>query len=473
MNMNNIIEKIKKDQIIGLIKDHADKILTPDADVYVVGGVIRDCYLEKENFDKDIIIDNFDAEKFAQSLAQSLEATFIVLDDVNKIYRLVLQDKINYIDVANVIGKSIQEDLLRRDLTINAIAINLKTFEILDFAGGILDLKSKKIRHISEKNLSEDPLRLLRVFRFYSVLGFELDKELTELLPRYSTKINNVALERINYELLKLFSGDFAHHAIKKMDEADLLEEILPLILDLKKVPPNSHHHLDLFSHSIETVKQIQDIYDKSCDEVKIHLDRVDFGGATRLAHLKLAGFLHDVGKFSTWTIEEENGKHRFIKHDDVGSKMVATFLKGAKFSKKQVEYISKMVKYHIYPSHVVCATDINDKIYMRLIRKMANDVVDVIILAKADRYSARGVEITEEIVNNNINKLNSLLEFYLKIKDELKPLPKLISGEEIMGLLNLKPSKELGAIIKSLQEAQISGDVVTKDEAVKFIKSK
>lgn len=466
--MNKVIEKIKKDSILNKIKS-----IAANAEIYAVGGTVRDFFLGENNFDKDIIVNKIEAKKFAQDLAKTFEGTFIPLDEENKIYRIVLPDKVNYIDVANLIGDDIKEDLKRRDLTINSIGIDLKTYEILDFTGGLEDLKKKKIKHISEKNLIDDPLRILRAFRFNATLGFKIDKETLLLCKKHSSDIKKSAQERITYEILKLFGGKFSHLSIELMDEAGLLEIVLPQTKELKMVPHNSHHHLNLFMHSIETVKQIQKIYKESSAEVKQHLEKIDFGGTSRLAHLKLAGFLHDVGKFSTWTIEEETGKHRFIKHDDVGAKMIQNDLKKAKFSKKQIEYVSKMIKYHIYPSHVVCSSDSNEKSHMRLIRKMNNDVIDIITLAKADRYSARGVEITDEIVHNNISRLNSLLEFYLNVRDSLKPLPKLLSGEEVMKILNLKPSKELGIIIKALQEAQVSGEVCTKEEALEFIKSR
>lgn len=462
--MNKIIEKVNKDKIINLIRNHAK-----DAEIYLVGGVLRDFYLDVENFDKDIIIDKADAEEFAKSLAKSINATFIPLDEENKIYRLVLKDKINCIDIANPIGGSIKEDLKRRDLTINSIALNLKTLEIFDVNNGIEDLKLKKIRHISEQNFIDDPLRLLRIYRFQAMLGFNLDNELAKIVMKHVSKIHESAIERINYELLKLFSGDYCAKTLLEMDKTGLLAEILP-ITELKTVPPNLHHHLNLFLHSVEVVKQIQEIYEKSSPEVQKHIQKVDFGGTTRLAHLKFAGFLHDIGKPSTWTIEEETGKHRFIKHDDIGSKMTINMLKQRKFSKKQIEYVSKMIKYHIYPSHIVNNPEISDKIYMRFIRKMENEVIDIIILAMADRLSARGVDITDEIVEKNINNLQSLLNFYLDIKSTLKPLPKLLSGDEIMKLLKIKPSKELGEIIKSLKEAQLSGDISTKKDALNFI---
>lgn len=465
--MNSVIEKIKNDTIINLIRKYSS-----EGEIYLVGGTVRDFYLGVENFDKDIIVDKTDAKEYAIKLAEYLEAVFVPLDEEYGIYRLILPDKINYIDIANPIGKNIEEDLSRRDLTINAIAVNLNTFEILDLFNGMNDLKSRKIRHISEQNFVDDPLRLLRVYRFQANLGFDVDDELIKIISKYSTKILNSAIERVNYELLKLFSGKFSSETLLCMNKTGLLKEILPISEDLKEVPPNPHHHLNLFFHSIEVVKQIQIIYEKSIPEVQNHLDTIDFGGNTRFAHLKFAGFLHDIGKPGTWTIEPDTGKHRFIKHDDLGSKMAVNILKKMKLSKKQIEYIVKMIKYHIYPSHVVSNPEVNEKSYLRFVRKMDADAIDVIILAMADRFSAMGPEITEEIVNKNISNLQTLLDFYLEIKDKLQPLPKLLSGNEIMEILQLSPSPELGFIVKALLEAQLSGEVNTKDEAIKFIKS-
>lgn len=178
---------------------------------------------------------------------------------------------------------------------------------------------------------------------------------------------------------------------------------------------------------------------------------------------------MHDIGKFSTWTIEE--GKHRFIKHDDVGAKMSVKILKDLHFSNKQIDYISTMIKYHIYPSHVMNSPQITEKIMMRYVRKMDCNAIDEIILAQADRLSARGPEITDEIIEHNITYLNMLLRFYLEVRETLKPLPKLLTGNDVMKLLNIKPSKKLGEIMDALHEAQLSGDVLTKEHAVDFVK--
>ena len=463
--MNSIIiEKIKSDNIISKIVESFDN------QIYLVGGTVRDYYMDLESTDRDIIVMDEDAKSFALKLADLFEASYVPLDEENKIYRLVLPDKINYIDITNPVGDSIEKDLMRRDLTINSIAVNIRSGEIIDISGGVTDIKNRCLNYVNEHNFVDDPLRLLRVYRFQALYGFELAPETINAVCKYSSLIQEPAVERINYELMKLFSGKYAHKALENMNKTWILEEIFPFVAELKQVPPNAHHHLDLFHHSIETVKQIQILYENNSEPVKEHLERIDFGGFPRLAHLKLAGFMHDIGKFSTWTIEE--GKHRFIKHDDVGAKLAIDYLKKLHFSNKQIQYISSMIKYHIYPSHVMTSPQITEKIMMRYVRKMDVNSIDNIILAQADRLSARGPEITDDIVERNINSLNMLIKFYLETRETLKPLPKLLSGDDVMKILDIKPSRKLGEIMSALHEAQISGDVMTKEQAVEFIKT-
>lgn len=460
---SKIIEKIKSDEILSKITDKFEN------EIYLVGGTVRDYYMGLDSTDRDIIVMDEEAREFALKLAELFDASFVPLDEENKIYRIVLADKINCIDVTNPVGDSIEKDLMRRDLTINAIAVNIRTGELIDISGGVTDIRNKCINYVNELNFVDDPLRLLRVYRFQALYGFQLAPETINAVCKYSDLIHKPAVERINYEILKLFSGEYAHIALENMNKTWILEEIFPFVKELKQVPPNSHHHLDLFHHSIETVKQVQNLYSEASDEVKEHLNRVDFGGFSRLAHLKLAAFMHDIGKFSTWTIEE--GKHRFIKHDDVGAKMSVKILKDLHCSNKQIDYISSMIKYHIYPSHVMTSPQITEKIMMRYVRKMDKNSIDAIILAQADRLSARGPEITDEIVERNITSLNMLLRFYLEARETLKPLPKLLSGNDVMDILNIKPSRKLGEIMEALHEAQVSGDVITREHAVEFVK--
>lgn len=469
--MNTLIKtKIASDSVLSKI------IASCDNEIYLVGGTVRDFLMGKDSFDKDIIVVDEDAKVFALKLQKVFDAVYVPLDEENKIYRLVLPDKINYIDITNPIEGSLHKDLMRRDLTINAVAVNIRTAEVIDLCGGVTDIHNHTINYINEHNFEDDPLRLLRVYRFQSTLGFELTAETIHAVCKFVKLIHKPAVERIVHELILLFGGKYADKALLNMNKTWLLEEIFPIVNELKKVPPNTHHHLDLFHHSVETVRQIQLIYESAPDVVREHMDKVDFGGASRLAHLKLAGFLHDIGKFSTWTIEEDTGRHRFIKHDDVGAKMSVKLLKSMNFSNKQIEYVSSMIRNHIYPSQVMSAPEVDynsangEKVMMRYVRKMDDNSIDNIILAQADRLSARGEAVSDEMVENNISNLNKLLNFYLSVKDTLEPLPILLDGNDVMKLLNIKPSKRLGEIMNALHDAQLSGDVTTKEQAIEFI---
>lgn len=465
MNLD-LEKKIKSDEILMQIANNFE------GELYLVGGAVRDFFCGKFSNDRDLVVVNIDPKNFALNVAELFNATFVPLDEENKIYRVVMQDKVNYLDITQPAGGNIETDLLRRDLTINAIAVNIKTFELIDKTGGLDDLENGIIRSISEKNFLDDPLRILRVYRFQAQTGFKIDEQTENQLKKHLDLIANPAVERINYEIMHLFSGEYTSQTLKAMDVIGLLEKIFPVVEELKQIPPNSHHHLRLLEHSIETVRNIGEIYKTSLDKVKEHLDRVDFGGYSRLAHLKLAGFLHDIGKFSTWTIEEDTDRHRFIKHDDVGAKLVVPILKKLSFSNKQIDYISCMIKNHIYPAALMTVPDVNEKAMMRYIRKMEDNSLDEIVLAKADRLSARGPVITDEMVESNINALTHLQNFYLSLKDTLEPLPKLLDGNEVMKILNIKPSPKLGEIMDALHEAQINGDVVTKEHAVEFVKN-
>ena len=467
MNIQTLTDKINNDAILNnLVSFFPNQI-------YLVGGSVRDAFLGKDFVDRDLIVTDCDARDFSLQVAEFFNGTFIPLDEENKIYRIVLEDKINYLDITNPIGGKLVDDILRRDLTINAVAVDIRTGEIPECCEKFVqDVENKIIRGVKEENFVEDPLRLLRVFRFYSLLGFKIDDSLIEIVKKYAHLISQPAKERVQYELMKLFSGDFAHDALLKLDECGLLELLFPFVKELKQVPPNLHHHLDLFNHSIETVRQVGLMYENSSEVVKQHMDKVDFGGFSRIAHLRLSAFMHDIGKFSTWTIEEDTNRHRFIKHEDVGAKMCVPILKSMCFSNKQIDYISYIIKKHMYPTAVVSAPDMNEKVMMRYVRKSEDNAIDNILIAKADRLSALGPEITQEIVDDNISASDKLLNFYLEAKETLKPLPKLLDGNEVMQILNLSPSPRLGAVLDALNEAQISGDILTKDDAINFVKS-
>lgn len=465
--MTDIKEIVHNNQSVRMLKAFFKE---HDEQTYLVGGFLRDCLLSRESCDIDVVVEKGKAGMLAKKLADTIDGYFIELDDVNKIYRVVFEDKINYVDIADCTGDCIEDDLKRRDFTINALAFDLIEDKIIDVCEGLKDLGKRVIKEISKENILDDPIRILRAFRFQSDLGFELSCDLESIIKEHGVLLNKTAKERVNVELVKLFAGKNVVETLHALNDFNVLELIFPQVIEMRKVPKNSHHHLPLLEHSIETVKQIQVFYDKSCEEVKAHFDEEFSGGQKRFAYLCLAAFLHDVGKPSTWQIEPKTGRHRFIMHDSEGAKLIAPTLRGLKFSKKQIAYIQKLIKNHIYPAGVVTSDDASPKAYLRFYRKMEDEVIDLIALAFADRMSALGPEITPEMTSRNINGLDDLLAGYLAQKNQLAPLPKLLDGIQIMEILGITASPKLGEIIEKLKEAQISSEVNTIEEAIEFV---
>lgn len=435
---------IFSDEILNSIED-----IIKDYKVYLVGGYLRNYFINnKISSDRDLVCIN-NAKNLAIDIADKLEGVFIELDSENEIYRVVLKDKINYFDIAHALDNDILKDAKRRDFTINSIFYDLNKKEIFDPLDGISDIKNKIIKTSDLQNMLDDTLRFLRIYRFQSQTGFETDKKLADFSKENFKLIKNVAPERINYEIIKIFEGEYLIKTLLRMLDDNVAELVFPFVADVKRVPCNSHHHLDLIHHLIETTRLIE----------------------TTNPLLKLAAFYHDIGKPSTWTIEPD-GRHRFIGHDIKGAEIAKKELEKLKFSTKQIQYITKMIKYHIYPSSLMNCED-NKKAYARFVKKMGKDALDVIKLAKADRLSARGEKVTDKMVENNLSHLEKLKNYYLEVESMAQNPKALLDGREVMEILNLKPSKKVGEILENLKIAQLSGEILTKEEAINYIKTK
>ena len=431
---DSLIEKIKP-----YIKNY---------DSYLVGGYLRDLLSGEISPDRDIAIKCDNLAKLTKKIADELNGSFVELDPVNEIYRVVFGN--DYIDFAKLLNNNLIDDIKRRDFTINAITYDINNEKFVDITGGKKDFEEKIIRTYKISNLSDDPLRTLRAIRFQAKLGFRIDDEIINFIKENNSLILNVAPERIHQELIKTFEGKFLIDALFSMDETGLLDVIFPFFKDIKKIPPNSHHHLDLFHHLIETTGNIR----------------------INKPELKLAAFIHDLAKPDCWTIEKDTGRHRCIGHDELGAKKVVPFLKKLKFSNKEIEYISKMVQFHIYPSALMKDENVTERAIIRFIRKIGDDTLDLLELARADRLSARGPAVSDEMIEVNLSNLEKLKEKYFEISPKLKEMPKLVDGNEIMQILNLKPSPKLKEIIDEIKELQLEGKINTKEDAINFLKN-
>ncbi len=445
-----------------------------NVELYIVGGYIRDILLKRPCYDRDYVVKGQSAIEFAQKAAGLLQGYFVMLDKTHDIARVVMPDKKNTLDFAGCVGADIYSDLANRDYTLNAIAclVENENSELIDPFNGIKDIENKIIRTLSEKNIADDPVRLLRAFRFAAQFDFEIEENTLNFIKKHHKLINNIAFERVNTELIKFFNSENSAKNLSLMKDTGLLLEIFPELAPQKEVPPNLHHHLYLIDHSIEIVRQIEINIKTFPDWAKEHIYREFSTNIRTVSLLKIAALLHDLGKPAAWTIEED-GRHRFIKHEEIGAEMAVDLLKRLKFSKNAAGYIRMLIKNHLYPSQLIREglDKISEKALMRFFRRITDNTPDLLLLALADRLSAKGSEITEETLEKNIEGTYMLLEKYRESKEEVKTIPKLATGKDAMQLLEISGGPYIGEVLNALKEEQISGNINTREEALEFIK--
>ena len=453
--------------------------------IYLIGGFVRDMILGMPSFDLDFIVVDKNTNSLGKELTNKFQGNCFVLDEITQTIRFVLKDEESQkytFDFTSVKLSEIEQDFERRDFTINTIAIDLKSPDIfIDKFDGIRDLKEKKIKAIKLENFVDDPLRFLRAFRFGALLNAEIDPEIISFIKRrceVTSPLQDVSVERISYELWKIFDCDNSFKYLKELSNTGLLEKIIPELTPMRKVTPNSHHHLWLYDHSLELVKTFEENFHKIPDWAKEELNK-PFSNAlspTKKSIAKLGALFHDLGKPGTWEIKNINGeeKHTFYGHDKTGAEITKNIGERLKFSNLVIDTISKLVRYHLRPFQLSQGNEpITERALYRFFRDVGNDTPLLLMLAMADLYATVGPKITKEDLVNGEKLLLYLFDEYKKYEYreiEKAKKPKLLDGNEIMKLTGLPASKALGDLIKELDEMIAVGKIKTKEEASQWV---
>ncbi|MEM0950736.1 MAG: HD domain-containing protein [Cyanobacteria bacterium P01_H01_bin.74] len=460
-----------------------------NCDVFLVGGAVRDFLLTgRISEDLDFIVLNGSAERLAKYLSGALNRKCIVLDAGWGIFRIVTRDNIT-LDLANALNNNLDDDLKRRDLTVNAIALDLKVQRIIDPCAGYTHLQENVIAMVSAQTFQADPLRLLRVFRFAAQLNAKaITPETLEAVSQNKDRLWTVSGERIQTEFFKLLSITPCFSALKQLADCGLLDVLLPELVPMKAIEPSGFHHLNLYTHSLELVFQCErlmlDSLDSSdskhqatqtVDEVallglKNWVSQPVGGCYSRLGLIKFACLLHDIGKPATKGSRPDpvyGERLTFYNHEKVGADMAQDILDRLKVSHEIRLLVTKLIRWHLYPCQFSSSSA--ERSLLRFYRKMGKDTLDLLLLAMADRYSTAGPWVSEETIQGAIKNYSWLINNYLALKPVID-LPPLLNGREIMSLLKMGPGPEIGTIINELKEAQLSGEIETAEEAKKWI---
>jgi len=462
---------------------------------YLVGGFIRDALLKRETADIDIAL-AADALEIAPGIADALGGSFVRLDEANKVGRVVVKDKKAppggrwQLDFAAFEG-SIEQDLSRRDFTIDAMAIDLSglaqdDIHLIDPFNGRADLEDKIIRAVAGTVFSSDAVRLLRAVRLAAELDFTIDSQTEALVKRHALLIAGIAGERVREELLRLLAVPDSGRFLSYFDELGLLTAIFPEMAAAKGVQQPKEHFWDVFAHSLKTVAAVDFILHEGSweyaggqvlaavpwsDILARHFARPVSGGSTRRSLLKLAALLHDVAKPQTKALTED-GRTRFLGHPKDGAAIAADILERLRFSGKEVKLVEIVIKYHMRPGQMSQEGLPTRRAIYRYFRDCEEAGIDILFLSLADHLATRGPNLNLTGWQEHARLVEYVLAQHAE-QEKLVAPARLVSGHDLINVFNIKPGPGMGLLLEAVREAQAAGELATREEALAYVRKR
>jgi poly(A) polymerase len=456
---------------------------------FIVGGYVRDGLLGRTSHDIDLVVSG-DAIRIGREAADAFGGSFVLLDEAHQVARVVLYQGGErwYLDFATMRG-SIEDDLAKRDFTIDAIALELGEIEagwnqvaLIDPIEGIRDLEQGMVRAANDIALLDDPARLLRAFRLSAELGFTIDNQTEAIIERDRELIKNVSSERVRDELSRILETDRAAASLRHLDQLGLLDIIIPEMTLSKGVDQPREHFWDVFKHSLETVSAVErllaaltrkgDLLDSLAFSSKLaeHFREEIVAGRTRGGLIKLAALLHDVAKPQCKQMDE-NGRIRFLGHAHEGADITESILERLRFSSREKRMIAKMVEQHLRPGHLSNTSQLPTRraIY-RYFRDTSEVGIDTLFLSLADHLATRGPVLDMEGWREHVEITQYMLAEWFEQKTTISP-PKLIDGHVLMDRFGLPPGPQIGRLLEAMREAQASGEIETAQDALDFVR--
>lgn len=475
---------INQEELIKLLKEnfYYDLILTllgEDENLFLVGGFLRDLALGKVNTkDLDLSVQG-NALKIARHFADKVNGSFVLLDEKEKIGRVVVKNNgySTSFDFANLKGRDLIRDINKRDFTINTICFDFKESILKDLLGGLEDVKKQVIKVVSKQTFREDPLRMLRAVRLSAALNFKLHPKTEDLIKQQNRLITTVSGERIRDELIKILNVKDSHRHILFLQELGLLFQVMPQLKLTMGVTQDGYHRYDVWKHSLLTLRTIENILEKEIDsfgqtkeKIIAHLENSTAGERKRKHFLKLACLIHDVGKPQSQG-KGKNGRITFIGHDKEGLLAAEGICHYLKFSAKEEKTLKSLVKNHMRPIILAGEKVLTKRAIYRLFHDLEDNVVELLLLSLADALSGQGELMTKEIEERHrLFTVRMLEEYYFEVSVSVRP-EKIVSGKDLIDLFQLEAGPFIGYLLGKVQEAQGERKITTKEEALVLVK--
>jgi len=501
MYQQQLMEEVKLSVApeVSLLIDKVKRLLTKETfQSYLVGGLVRDLLMGRDSGDIDIAV-SANALEVAAGVASSLNGKYVPLDELNGVGRVILTDasaatKLE-IDFSTILD-TIENDLARRDFTIDAMAVALahiapadtgeemlRITELIDPFNGQGDLHRGIIRAVSEATFATDPARLLRAVRLAAELNFTIASETEVLIGNYHHLIGTVAGERIREELLLLLARPRAASALAYLDRLGLLTELFPELSHARGVDQPLIHYWDVFQHSIQTVAAVEFLLREGewryasaevlktvpwSAELRQHFDQEVSCGSTRRSLLKVAALLHDIAKPQTRSIDAD-GRARFLGHPKEGAGLAVNILERLRFSTREIRTVELVVKNHLRPGQMSNLGIPSHRAIYRYFRDTGDTGIDILFLSLADHLATRGPHLELTGWHDHARRAAYVLNKHAE-EESLTTPPKLVDGHDLMTAFGIQPGPQIGELLEVVREAQAAGELTSREQALDFI---
>ncbi len=473
------------------------KILPDDMEVYLVGGAVRDALLGRVSNDLDLVLPG-DALGAARRLANRLPAAYFPLDEERGVARLIYTCEGGsrvHLDFSTLRGATLEEDLQNRDFTVNAMAVDVRQPQaLLDPTGGAADLLAKRLRACSPTAMQADPLRLVRAIRLAAAYELHIQPETRQWMRAAVPALREVSLERRRDELLALLGAPRPAASIRALDLLGALPHLLPELLALKGIEQTAPHVYDVWQHTLDTVAQLERLlhvlgpqHDEDASANLIlglavlrlgrYRQQISDWLSTEVIPERplrplffLAALYHDVGKPRARRVEESGGRARFLEHETIGARMVASRSRELRLSTEETRWLETVVAHHMRPAWLSNhPKGPSRRAIYRFFRDTGAAGVGVVLLALADLLATYGPTLPQERWARGVDVARSLLEAWWEQRTKQVQPPALLNGNDLIATFGVEPGPVIGEVLERLREAQAIGEVATRAEALEL----
>jgi putative nucleotidyltransferase with HDIG domain len=441
----------------------------PADELWLVGGAVRDVLLGRPLTDWDLVTTG-DAEAVARTYAKAVGAPVFPLSERHGAWRVVGEER--EVDITGA-PDGITADLLRRDLTVNAIAVRLSDGELMAVPGALDDLEAGVLRAVSDQSFRDDPLRLLRLVRLAIELDLEIDESTIALARRDAERAAEPAGERQRAELERILLSRDPVDGLRRLDDLGLLAAVLPEVKALEGVGQNRYHHLDVLDHTLQVLDSAIDL---------IEHPEFSFGAATPAVAAALAeeldadtdvamavrwgALLHDIAKPTTRR-EFDNGHIGFPGHAQDGAITATAILARLRYSAAMQRCVAVLVREHLRLGFLVPDGELDPRAVHRYRVETEPWAIASVVVSLADRWSTRGTRARQRWIRRH-EQLASAMALALSAPT---PAP-LIRGDDLAAALDVQPGPRLGRLLAQIAEEQAAGTITSADEAIAFART-